>query len=85
MRRHPWESSRASSTLRDGRRRTLRVPLVGCRGLWAGLHDSAPVWSTDEDEADYETTEKGQPFKGTVVYRRSVGDPIVKIIVEPSR
>lgn len=44
-----------------------------------------PAWLTDEDEVDYETTEKGQPFKGTVVSRRSVGDLISQIIVDPTR
>ncbi|MDQ7310561.1 SDR family oxidoreductase [Stenotrophomonas sp. Sm10] len=43
-----------------------------------------PAWLTDEDEVDYETTEKDQPFKGTVVSRRSVGDLISQIIVEPA-
>lgn len=36
-----------------------------------------------EDEVDYETTAKGESFKGTVVSRRSVGDLIVKIIEYP--
>ncbi|PTA72769.1 MULTISPECIES: SDR family oxidoreductase [unclassified Stenotrophomonas] len=44
-----------------------------------------PAWLTDEDEVDYETTEKGQPFKGTVVSRRSVADLISQIIANPSR
>ncbi len=42
-----------------------------------------PAWLTDEDEVDYETTEKGQPFKGTVVSRRSVADLIVRVIASP--
>lgn len=44
-----------------------------------------PAWLTDEDEVDYEITEKGQPFKGTVVSRRSVGDLISQVIVNPVR
>ncbi|MEN5316602.1 SDR family oxidoreductase [[Pseudomonas] hibiscicola] len=44
-----------------------------------------PAWLTDEDEVDYEITEKGQPFKGTVVSRRSVGDLISQIILDPAR
>lgn len=44
-----------------------------------------PAWLTDEDEVDYQITEKGQPFKGTVVSRRSVGDLIGQIIVDPER
>ncbi|WP_312252417.1 SDR family oxidoreductase [Stenotrophomonas sp.] len=44
-----------------------------------------PAWLTDEDEVDYQTTEKGQPFKGTIVSRRSVGDLIGQIIADPAR
>jgi hypothetical protein len=32
---------------------------------------------------DYETTEKGEPFKGTEVSRKGVADLIVKIIESP--
>ncbi|UUM31466.1 SDR family oxidoreductase [Vibrio japonicus] len=42
-----------------------------------------PAWLMDEDEVDYEITEKGQSFKGTVVSRKSVGDLISKVIVNP--
>lgn len=42
-----------------------------------------PAWLMDEDEVDYEITAKGQPFKGTVVSRKSVGDLIVKVITSP--
>ena len=43
-----------------------------------------PAWLTDEDEVDYETTEKGQPFKGTEVSRKSVADLIAKIVRTPT-
>ncbi|KRE97827.1 NAD-dependent dehydratase [Frateuria sp. Soil773] len=43
-----------------------------------------PAWLTDEDEVDYETTAKGETFKGTEVSRRSVADLIAKIIATPS-
>lgn len=39
-----------------------------------------PAWLTDEDEVDYETTEKSEPFKGTEVSRKSVAALIVKLI-----
>ena len=39
-----------------------------------------PAWLTDEDETDYETTERNEAFKGTEVARKSVADLIVKII-----
>lgn len=42
-----------------------------------------PAWLTDEDEVDYELTSKGEPFKGTVVSRKSVGELIAKVIKSP--
>ncbi|MBL8882714.1 MAG: SDR family oxidoreductase [Hyphomicrobium sp.] len=43
-----------------------------------------PAWLTDEDEVDYELTERNARFKGTVVSRKSVADLIVKMIRSPS-
>ncbi len=43
-----------------------------------------PAWLTDEDEVDYELTERDAPFKGTVVSRKSVADLIAKIIRSPN-
>ncbi len=43
-----------------------------------------PAWLTDEDEEDYELTGRQQPFKGTVVSRKSVADLIVKVIGTPN-
>ena len=40
--------------------------------------------SLDEDEIDYETTERDQQFKGTVISRKSVAALVVKIIQDPS-
>lgn len=42
-----------------------------------------PAWLTDENEVDYELTLRDEPFKGTVVSRKSVADLIVKIIRSP--
>lgn len=42
-----------------------------------------PAWLTDADEVDYELTERDEPFKGTVVSRKSVADLIVRIIQTP--
>jgi uncharacterized protein YbjT (DUF2867 family) len=42
-----------------------------------------PAWLMDEDEVDYELTARNEPFKGTVVSRKSVADLIVKIIESP--
>lgn len=38
-----------------------------------------PAWLTDKDEVDYETTRKGEPFRGTEVSRRSVADLVVRL------
>jgi len=42
-----------------------------------------PAWLMDENEVDYELTRKGEPFKGTVVSRKSVADLITKMILSP--
>ena len=44
-----------------------------------------PAWLTDEDEVDYETTAKGQPFKGTVVSRKSVADLVARTVAQPAQ
>jgi uncharacterized protein YbjT (DUF2867 family) len=44
-----------------------------------------PVWLTNQDEIDYETTEKGETFKGTEVSRKSVAALVVKLIVNPEQ
>jgi uncharacterized protein YbjT (DUF2867 family) len=42
-----------------------------------------PAWFSDMDEIDYETTQKGDPFKGSVVSRRSVAALVVKLAESP--
>jgi uncharacterized protein YbjT (DUF2867 family) len=42
-----------------------------------------PAWFTDADEVDYETTQKGEPFRGGVVSRRSVAALVVKLAMTP--
>jgi uncharacterized protein YbjT (DUF2867 family) len=42
-----------------------------------------PAWFTDEDEIDYETTQKGEPFKGSVVSKKSVADLVVRLAESP--
>ena len=42
-----------------------------------------PAWLTDEEEVDYETTGRNDPFQGTEVSRKSVAAMIVKIIDSP--
>jgi uncharacterized protein YbjT (DUF2867 family) len=43
-----------------------------------------PAWFTDDDEIDYETTQKGQAFKGSAVSKKSVADLIVKLAQDPT-
>lgn len=43
-----------------------------------------PAWLTDDDEISYELTGRQEPFKGTVVSRRSVADLVTKILHRPS-
>ena len=42
-----------------------------------------PGWFTGTDEVDYETTQKGELFKGGVVSRRSVAALVVKLAMSP--
>ncbi|MBT9433408.1 NAD(P)H-binding protein [Candidatus Sodalis endolongispinus] len=44
-----------------------------------------PAWLTDKGEVDYELTQKGEPFKGTEVSRKSVADLVVKLARDPKR
>jgi uncharacterized protein YbjT (DUF2867 family) len=42
-----------------------------------------PSWFTDDDVIDYETTQKGDPFKGRTVSRKSVAALVVKLAMSP--
>jgi uncharacterized protein YbjT (DUF2867 family) len=42
-----------------------------------------PAWFSSVDEVDYETTQKGEPFKGRVVSRKSVAALVVKLVQSP--
>ncbi|WP_338207850.1 SDR family oxidoreductase [Lactiplantibacillus paraxiangfangensis] len=43
-----------------------------------------PAWLTNHDEIDYETTQKGEPFKGTEVSRKSIAALVVKLAKTPT-
>lgn len=43
-----------------------------------------PAWLSDENDVDYETTGRNDPFKGTEVSRKSVAALIVRIIETPA-
>ncbi len=42
------------------------------------------AWLMDKDEIDFETTERDENFKGTVISRKSVAALVVKIMENPS-
>lgn len=42
-----------------------------------------PAWLNNKDEIDYQTTQKGEPFKGHTVSRKSVADLVVKLALSP--
>ncbi|MFP5109273.1 SDR family oxidoreductase [Neobacillus sp. C211] len=42
-----------------------------------------PGWFTNKDEIDYEITQKGEPFKGHDISRKSLADLIVKLTLTP--
>jgi uncharacterized protein YbjT (DUF2867 family) len=42
-----------------------------------------PGWFTNKDEIDYEITQKGEPFKGHDVSRKSLASLIVKLAITP--
>lgn len=44
-----------------------------------------PSWLTDNNETDYETTQKGEPFTGTEVARKAVAAYITNIIEHPGK
>lgn len=42
-----------------------------------------PAWFTSADEIDYETTQKGEPFRGGAVSRKSIAALVVKLAQSP--
>jgi len=42
------------------------------------------AFMTDDTQVDYELTQKGEPFRGTMVSRASIADLIMKIVVNPT-
>lgn len=44
-----------------------------------------PAWLSNQDIVNYETTEKGEPFRGTEVSRKSVANFVVQLINEPEK
>lgn len=44
-----------------------------------------PAWLTNNDEVNFETTQKNEPFRGTEVSRKSVGSYIADVIQNPEK
>lgn len=44
-----------------------------------------PAWLSNKDIISYETTQKGELFKGTEVSRKSIADLVVKLIDNPDQ
>lgn len=44
-----------------------------------------PAWLSNKDIVSYETTQKGESFKGTEVSRKSIADLVVKLINDPTK
>ncbi|HIW71153.1 MAG TPA: SDR family oxidoreductase [Candidatus Levilactobacillus faecigallinarum] len=44
-----------------------------------------PAWLSNHDEINYETTQKGEAFKGTEVSRKSIADLVTKLVADPSQ
>ncbi|KRL94253.1 saccharopine dehydrogenase related protein [Levilactobacillus hammesii DSM 16381] len=44
-----------------------------------------PAWLDNKDEIDYETTKKGEAFKGTEVSRKSIAAVVAKLVADPSQ
>lgn len=74
-----WNRATIGEELKPFRRAADAIEASGVD--WTILR---PAWLTDEDEVAYELTAKGEPFKGTVVSRRSVGDLIVRLLADPT-
>ncbi|MBA1393582.1 SDR family oxidoreductase [Lactobacillus sp. XV13L] len=43
-----------------------------------------PAWLQDHDEIDYELTQKGEPFKGTEVSRKSIASLVTTLVLNPA-
>lgn len=44
-----------------------------------------PAWLTNHDEVSYETTQKGEAFKGTEVSRKSIATLVASLIADPTQ
>jgi hypothetical protein len=64
----------------------INVLILGASGSIARVATNTilrPAWFTDAEEIDYETTQKGEPFRGGIVSRKSVAALVVKLATSP--
>lgn len=75
-----WNTRTIGASVLDTYRRAAET--VAASGLDYTI--LRPAWLSDEDEIDFETTNRNEPFKGTVVSRKSVAALAVEIIKDPT-
>jgi uncharacterized protein YbjT (DUF2867 family) len=70
--------------------KSLRSVLIPYRKLADIIEDSGleytilrPTWFTNDNEVDYEITQKGEPEKGSVISQKSLATFISEIILKP--
>ncbi len=67
---------------------TLDAYAAGAKAIESSKLDYTivrPAWFSDKPAINYELTQKGQPFKGTEVSRRSVAAYIASVILDPKQ
>lgn len=68
--------------------RTLDAYAAGAEAIESSGLDYTivrPAWFSDKDEVSYEITQKGTPFKGTEVSRKSVAAYVTSLIRDPGQ
>lgn len=75
-----WNNSMIGSALKTYRK---AADFIEASGLDYTI--VRPAWLQDENEVDYETTQKGEAFKGTEVSRKSVAAFIADVIEHPEK
>jgi len=67
---------------------TLDAYAAGAKAIETGKLNYTivrPAWFSDKEAISYELTQKGQPFKGTEVSRKSVAAYVTSLILDPSQ
>lgn len=74
-----WNNAVIGEPLKPFRRLRMQLRLLDWNIQFFALH------VTDEDIIDYELTSRNEPFKGTIVSRKSVAALITDIIDKPEK